>query len=259
MTSTEDVEQNLGRAGAWIARAAELGAELVALPENFAYMREEGGGRSPVAEGPEGPIVGFLRDQAKRHGVLLAGGTFPEEIPDDPERVYNTAVLCAPDGELLASYRKIHLFDVALPGATLTESKGVAPGDTPVVADTPAGRIGLSVCYDLRFPELYRELSRQGAEILLVPSAFTVPTGSDHWEVLLRARAIENQAFVIAAGQHGVHSRKRRSYGRSLIVDPWGVVLATAADGEGLALANLDFEALRQVRERLPALEHRRL
>ncbi len=258
MTSTEDVERNLARAGRWIGRACEAGATLVALPENFAYMREEGAGPNPAAQAPDGPVPRFLADQAKRHGVVLAGGTFPEAIPSD-QRVYNTALLYGPDGERLASYRKIHLFDVELPGATLFESRGVAAGDEPVVADTPVGAIGLSVCYDVRFPELYRELSRRGARLLLVPSAFTVPTGSDHWEVLLRARAIENQAFVIAAAQYGVHNAKRRSYGRSMIVDPWGLILAQAGDGEGLALAELDFARQDEIRARLPALQHRRL
>ena len=259
LTSTEDVEANLARTRRWIARAAEAGARLVALPENFAYMREEGAGPNPAAQGLEGPLLGFLCDEAKRHGIVLAGGTIPEAISDDPERVYNTALLIGPEGEIAASYRKIHLFDVDLPGARLTESRGVAAGDTSVVADTPLGKIGLSVCYDLRFPELYRELAAQGARILLVPSAFTVPTGSDHWQVLLRARAIENQAFVVAAAQIGVHNARRRSYGRSMIVDPWGVVLATAPDREGLALADLDFDQLEDMRARLPALRHRRL
>ena len=259
LTSTEDVEANLARTRRWIARAAEAGARLVALPENFAYMREEGAGPNPAAQGLDGPLVAFLSDEAKRHGIVLAGGTIPEAIPGDPERVYNTALVIGPEGELAASYRKIHLFDVELPGAHLTESHGVAAGDTPVVADTPLGKLGLSVCYDLRFPELYRELASRGARILLVPSAFTVPTGSDHWQVLLRARAIENQAFVLAAGQVGAHNAKRRSYGRSMIVDPWGVVLATAPDREGLALAELDFEQLEDIRARLPALRHRRL
>ena len=258
MTSGEDVERNLARAAEWVGRACEAGAALVALPENFAYMREEGSGPNPAAQDMDGPVVGFLRDQAKRHQIVLAGGTLPEVIPGQ-ERVYNTSLVVGPDGSVLARYRKIHLFDVELPGATLQESKGVAPGDEVVVADTPLGRLGLSVCYDLRFPELYRELVAQGARILLVPSAFTVATGSDHWEVLLRARAIENQAFVIAAAQYGVHSPRRRSYGRSLIVDPWGLVLAQAADGEGLALAELDLSRQDEVRRHLPALRHRRL
>jgi predicted amidohydrolase len=259
MTSTEDVEANLERAGALLERAASAGAELVALPENFAFMREEGGGPNPAAQDLNGPIAGFLRDRAKEHGVWLAGGTLPETIPGDPDRVYNTALLIDPRGEPVAHYRKIHLFDVELPGATLRESAGVAPGDVAVTAETPFGGIGLSVCYDVRFPELYRELVARGATVLLVPSAFTVPTGSDHWELLLRARAVENQCFVLAPAQYGVHNARRRSYGRSLIVDPWGLVLAQAGDGEGVALADLDFDRQRDVRARLPALRHRRL
>jgi predicted amidohydrolase len=173
--------------------------------------------------------------------------------------VYNTAVVVDRDGELCGVYRKIHLFDVDLPEQRLVESKGVAPGDDVVAVETAAGCLGMSVCYDVRFPELYRRLAEAGAQVILVPSAFTVPTGSDHWEVLLRARAIENQAFVLAPAQHGVHNARRRSYGRSLIVDPWGLVLAVASDGEGIALAELDFERLEDVRRKLPALRHRRL
>lgn len=258
LNSTDDVERNLSRAAHWIARAAQAGARLVTLPENLPYMREEGAEPNPVAQGLDGPVVGFLRDQAKRHGVVLGGGTFPESIPGDA-RCYNTAVLIDADGELVATYRKLHLFDIDLPGASFQESATVAPGDALVVADTALGRIGLSVCYDVRFPELYRELASRGAQLLLVPSAFTVPTGSDHWEVLLRARAIENQAYVIAPAQYGVHNPKRRSYGRSMIVDPWGLVLATAPDGEGLALADIDLERLDRIRAQLPALRHRRL
>ena len=171
----------------------------------------------------------------------------PIEARDDG-RVFNTSVLVSPAGELAAVYRKIHLFDVDLGdqgGGAFEESRTIAPGDAVVVAETPFGGVGLSVCYDLRFPELYRAQVERGARFLTVPAAFARETGRDHWEVLLRARAIENQAFVIAAGQYGEHNPKRRSYGRSLIVDPWGLVLACAADGEGLALADLDFERLR--------------
>ncbi len=258
MTSTDDVDANLARAADGIERAVAGGAELVALPENFPFMREEGGGPNPAAQTLDGAIVGFLRERARHHGVVIAGGTFPEAIPDD-DRVYNTSVIVGAQGDLAAVYRKIHLFDVDLPGASLQESKGVAAGEDVVVAETQAGKLGLSVCYDLRFPELYRELVSLGAEILLVPSAFTVPTGSDHWHVLLRARAIENQAFVLAAAQYGVHSSRRRSYGRSLIVDPWGTVLAGVPDGGGVAWAELDASRLAEVRQRLPALRHRRL
>ncbi|MBW2282270.1 MAG: carbon-nitrogen hydrolase family protein [Deltaproteobacteria bacterium] len=258
MTSTDDVDANLERAARGIARAAAAGADLVALPENFPFMREEGAGPNPAAQPLDGPVVAFLRERAREHGIVLAGGTFPEAIPGD-DRVYNTSVVVNPDGEVAAVYRKIHLFDVDLPGASLQESKGVVAGEDLALADTPVGRLGLSVCYDLRFPELYRELTRRGATILLVPSAFTVPTGSDHWQVLLRARAIENQAFVLASAQYGRHSERRHSYGRSLIVDPWGSVLASVPDGGEVALAELDAERQQSVRGRLPALRHRRL
>jgi deaminated glutathione amidase len=257
LTSTSDVAHNLQRARYWIARAAEAGARLVALPENFACMREEGS-TNPAAGPLDGPLLDFLRDCAKQHGVVVAGGTLPERGPDDP-RPHNTSLVIDADGTLRAVYRKIHLFDIDLPDVRLRESDAVAPGHEIVVAETAIGSLGLSVCYDVRFPELYRELVARGAQVLLVPSAFTVPTGSDHWEVLLRARAIENQCFVIASAQYGQHSARRRSYGRSLIVDPWGLVLARAADGEGLALADLDFERLEDVRRRLPALGHRRI
>ena len=257
MTSTVDVEANLERAEHWIGQAASLGAELVCLPESFACMLEEGG-RNPAAQPLDGPITAFLSAQAQGHGITLAGGTIPE-LEDGGERIYNTAVVHGPDGDLIGSYRKIHLFDVELPGLRLQESKSIAPGDRVVCLETPAGMLGLSVCYDIRFPELYRELSKRGAEVILVPSAFTVPTGSDHWEVLLRARAIENQSFVVAAAQFGSHNKKRRSYGRSMIIDPWGLVLATATDGEGLALARLERQRLEETRTRIPALDHRRL
>jgi predicted amidohydrolase len=258
LNSQADVDANLARVEPLVARAAEGGAELVALPENFPFMRDEATGPHPAAQPLDGPIVGFLRAQARRHGIVLAGGTFPEAIPGDT-RVYNTSVVVERDGAVAAVYRKIHLFDVELPGVSLTESRGVAPGKEVVVADTSLGKLGLSVCYDVRFPELYRALGELGAQLLLVPSAFTVPTGRDHWEVLLRARAIENQCFVVAAAQVGRHGRTRETWGHSLVVDPWGRVLVEASDGEGVAFADLDAAELERVRERLPALRHRRL
>ena len=260
MTSTPDVEHNLVRAAHWIDIAAQRGADLIALPENFGLLREESDtGPNPLATSLErNRAVELLRERARRHAVWLAGGTVPEQSPDEA-RVYNTSVLVDPSGHIVASYRKIHLFDVDVPGAQLRESRTVAPGEKVVCATTPLGRIGLSVCYDIRFPELYRALVDQGAQVLLVPSAFTVPTGKDHWEILLRARAIESQAFVLAAGQFGQHNRSRQSYGRSMVIDPWGLVLAQVPDGEGVALAELDLSRVEEVRERLPSLAHRRL
>jgi predicted amidohydrolase len=258
LNSTDDVDRNLSRAEHWIERAVAAGADLVALPENFAYLRREDSEPNPIAQALDGRLVERLRGLAKRHEIVLAGGTLPEAIPGD-ERVYNTSVVVDRDGSLRGVYRKIHLFDVALAEVGLTESKMVAPGDELVVAETALAKLGLSVCYDLRFPELYRALAERGAELLLVPSAFTVPTGRDHWEVLLRARAIENQAYVLAAAQYGVHSATRRSYGRSMIVDPWGTVLATVPDGEGFASAEIDLKRLERIRRELPALRNRRL
>jgi predicted amidohydrolase len=258
MTSVPDLEHNLERAAHWIEHAVEAGAELVCLPENFPFLQEEDAGPNPAAQDLDGSVVEFLRDHAKRHEIVLAGGTLPERIPGDP-RVYNTSVVVDADGTLKGIYRKIHLFDVAIPGATHQESRNVAPGEDVVVAETRAGTIGLSVCYDIRFPELYRSLVDRGAKLLLIPAAFTVPTGRDHWEVLIRARAIESQAFVLASAQYGTHTPRRRSYGRSMIVDPWGVPLCTVPDGEGIGVAELDFGALESIRERLPALRHRRL
>ncbi len=259
LCSTDDLAFNLRAAREAVADAAGRGASLVAFPENFAFLRREGD-PVPCAQDLDGEIVGTLRDLARKHGVLLLGGTFPERRDDG--RIHNTSVLVAPDGAVAAVYRKIHLFDVDLSGAlggSYRESALVAPGSELVVADTPWGGLGLSVCYDLRFPELYRELARRGARILAVPSAFTRETGRDHWEVLLRARAIENQAFVLAPAQWGAHSAERASHGRSMIVDPWGVVLAQAPDRPCVITADLDLDHQERIRRALPALQHRRL
>jgi predicted amidohydrolase len=258
LTSTDDVARNLAVVRAFVAEAAERGARLVALPENFAFLRREGA-PIPCAQGLEGEIVSTLRELARRHAIRIIGGTFPEAIPGEA-RVHNTSVLVSPEGEIEAVYRKIHLFDVDLgPQARFTESAHVAPGREVVVADTPLGGIGLSVCYDVRFPELYRAMAARGACWIAVPSAFTPQTGKDHWEVLLRARAIENQAFVLAPAQCGRHGPERASHGRSLVVDPWGLVLAQAADHPGVVTADCDPGELAAIRRRLPALEHRRL
>ena len=197
--------------------------------------------------------------RARRHGLWLLGGSFPEAAGEG--RVFNTSLLLSPEGAIVAAYRKIHLFDVDLRpqgGAEFRESAHVAPGQEVVVAKTPFGGLGLSVCYDLRFPELYRAQSERGVRFLAVPAAFAVETGRDHWEVLLRARAIENQAFVVAPAQCGRHSPERASYGRSLIVDPWGLVLARAPDRPGVIVADCDLAAQDRLRASLPVLAHRR-
>jgi len=257
LNSTADIDRNLERARFWIERAARAGAELVALPENFAFMRIEGS-QNLAAAPLEGRLLSFLQSCARELNVVIAGGTLPE-LPPGEKLPYNTSVVVDRDGSVRGIYRKIHLFDIDLPDARLRESDAVGAGGEIVLAKTSVGTLGLSICYDVRFPELYRELTSRGAKLLMVPSAFTVPTGTDHWEVLLRARAIENQCFVVASAQHGVHGPTRRSYGRSLIVDPWGLVLARAADGEGLAIADIDFDRQEEVRRNLPCLQHRRI
>jgi predicted amidohydrolase len=260
MCSSDDLAANLRAAAALVAEAAGAGAELVALPENFAYLRREGT-PVPCAQPLDGPIVEALREWARTHRIWLLGGSFAEAVLCS-ERVHNTSVLLAPDGSLAAVYRKIHLFDVDLRaqgGNSYHESAAVAPGGEVVVAETPFGGVGLSVCYDVRFPELYRALVARGARFLLVPSAFARETGRDHWEVLLRARAIENQCFVIAPAQWGQHSPDRASHGRALIADPWGVLLGVAPDRPGVVIADCDLAQQDRVRASLPALEHRRL
>jgi predicted amidohydrolase len=260
MTSTDDLASSLAAAERGVRQAAERGAELVALPEMFAYLRREGSG-FPHAQGLDGEIVTRCRGLARELGVRIVAGSFAERIPDQT-RVHNTSVSISPDGEVEGVYRKIHLFDVDLGsagGGTFAESVSVAPGEERVVVSTPFGGVGLSICYDLRFPELYRELTARGARFITVPSAFTPHTGKDHWEVLLRARAIENQVFVIAPAQCGRHSADRSSHGHSLIVDPWGIVLAQLGDRPGVAVAECALDELERVRERLPALRHRRL
>jgi predicted amidohydrolase len=263
LTSTENVPDNVTRARRLVKAAAEAGAQLVALPENVAYLGSDRDHKRALAEevsdGAAGPLLQAMRETARDAGVWLLVGGFPERVGDG-ERIGNTSLLLDPEGALRARYRKIHLFDVEVPGGQrFRESDTIAPGEEVVVAETPWGGLGLTICYDLRFPELYRRLTAAGARILAVPSAFTRETGKDHWHVLLRARAIENQAFVIAAAQFGFHGGKRASYGHALIVDPWGVVLSECGDREGFALAYLDFEQQDAIRRDLPCLTHRRL
>jgi predicted amidohydrolase len=258
MTSTADVERNLATAERLTDEAAARGAGFVALPENFAFLRSTGD-PAPEEQAVDGPWVRRMAECARRHRITLLLGSLPERSPQ-AGRIHNTSVLLGPDGEVLAVYRKIHLFDIDLPGLEhLKESREVAPGRDVVVAQAPFGPLGLTICYDVRFPELYRALTRRGARVLAVPAAFTDRTGKDHWEVLLRARAIENLAYVVAPAQVGVHGKGRASHGHALIVDPWGAVIAQVPDGEGIALAELDFDRQDRLRRELPALSHVRL
>ncbi|HLA77484.1 MAG TPA: carbon-nitrogen hydrolase family protein [Vicinamibacteria bacterium] len=258
LNSSADTARNLATTERLVTEAARRGAGFVALPENFAYLRSEG---EPIPEAQDlgGPWAQRMAKLAREHQITLLAGSLPEKVPGE-SRVYNSSLLFGPSGERLAVYRKIHLFDIDVPGMEhLKESKAVAPGNEVMCAETPFGGLGLSICYDLRFPELYRKLTRQGARVLAVPSAFTDRTGKDHWEVLLRARAIENLAFVVAPAQVGVHGQGRASHGHAMIVDPWGSITAQVADGEGIALAELDFERQDRLRRELPALAHTRL
>jgi nitrilase len=260
ITSRENVKENLAKVGDLVGQAAARGAKLVVLPENFALLAPSEQAKFEVAETLPGPIVSALGELAQKHGVWIVGGGMPEKA-ETADKVYNTCVVVDAGGKLVASYRKIHLFDIDIPGAqggaTFRESATVAQGKAPAVVETPWGKLGLSVCYDLRFPELYRAYA--SARMVVVPAAFTLHTGKDHWHVLLRARAIENQVFVLAPAQFGKHNEKRTTYGHSLVVDPWGTVIAEMGDREGVAVAELDFDHQDKLRKEMPCAGHRRL
>jgi predicted amidohydrolase len=260
MTSTPDVAHNLAQAEGLLLKAAALGARLAVLPEGFAFLGPDGGQRAHAEALPEGgPILARCRSWAQRFQLELVIGGFWERAEDD-KRVYNACLHLLPDGTLRSVYRKIHLFDVDLAdGTALKESEAVAPGDKAVVSETAFGTLGLSICYDVRFPELYRKLVDQGAIALAVPAAFTLHTGKDHWHILLQARAIESQCYVLAAAQTGNHYGRRVSYGHALIADPWGCVLAQCGEGPGVAVAALDPALVDRIRAQLPSLKHRRL
>ena len=260
MTSTADVERNLATVRTLVREARERSAELVVVPECFAYLGPEAG-KLDIAESLDegGPILDACRAAARNAAIDVVYGGFWERSAV-PGKVHNASVYMRADGSIAAVYRKIHLFDVDLPdGTKLLESETVEPGEHVVTAEAPFGTVGLSVCYDLRFPELYRRLVDQGAIALTVPAAFTLTTGKDHWHVLLRARAIEAQSYVLAAAQTGHHYGRRHSYGHALIVDPWGTVLAQCGEGEGLAVASVEPQRVKQVRGSLPSLAHRRI
>lgn len=255
MVSAPTVDANLAAASGLIAQATASGAQLVLLPEYFCLMGHTDSDKVRVRE-PEGdgPIQRFLAEQARNHGIWLVGGTVPLAC-GDPDRVYNTTLVYGPDGERLARYDKIHLFGFQRGEEAYDESASIVPGTTPAAFDAPCGRVGLSVCYDLRFPELYRALGE--VSLILVPAAFTYTTGRAHWEVLLRARAIENQCYVLAAAQGGTHPNGRRTWGHSMLIDPWGDILEVHEEGTGVVAGAVDPARLREVRTALPALRHR--
>jgi predicted amidohydrolase len=253
-----DKAQNVADMAHLVAKAADLGADVVLLPEKWNAWLDGPALRGQAERLDQGPTVEAMSEWARTHRVNLIGGSIA--VLGDGDRVTNVSIVYDRDGHRVAAYTKIHLFDVDVGGISYRESDGTAPGHGPVVCDLDGVRVGLTVCYDLRFPELYRALALDGgATVLTVPSNFTLLTGMAHWEVLLRARAIENQAFVLATGQHGYPGGQRKpSYGHSMIIDPWGTVLAQAPDGDGVIAADLDMAALADIRERLPALRHRR-
>jgi predicted amidohydrolase len=256
INSGDDKAENLERAERLVAQAASWGPDLVVLPELWTYLGPRK--RHPeVAEPIPGDASELLGRLASRYGVWIVGGSYLEAV-EGAERLFNTSVVVGPEGAVTARYRKLHLFDVEVDGHAYAESSTLAPGAEAVVTPVAGVLTGLSICYDLRFPELYRRLSDGGARLLTVPAAFTKDTGKDHWEVLLRARAIENQAFVLAAAQCGTHPPGLACYGNSMVVDPWGTVVARAGYREGVVVADLDLGHPGRIARDLPALAHRR-
>jgi predicted amidohydrolase len=261
MTSSHVMAENLASAEAFLREAKDAGALIACLPENFSFIGLKDEDKLQIAE-PDGngPVQAFLSKTAAKLNMWILGGTIVIRT-NDSSRVANSSLLIDADGKRVARYDKIHLFDVTIPGRNeqYRESNHVLPGRDPVIADTPVGKLGLSVCYDMRFPELYRELVLQGAEWLAMPAAFTVPTGLAHWETLLRARAIENLCYVVAPAQSGLHTSGRETYGDSLIVDYWGQVLSRLAKGTGVITADIDLVSQAESRARFPALDNRQL
>ncbi|MCS6474858.1 carbon-nitrogen hydrolase family protein [Burkholderia thailandensis] len=257
MVSTPDRERNLAEAGRLIADAADAGARLVLLPEYFCFMGHQDTDKLALAEAyRDGPIQRFLAERAKAHGVWVIGGTLPLSAPE-PSRVLNTTLVFDPQGREAARYDKIHLFNFEKGDESFDEARTIRPGDAVRTFDAPFGRVGLSVCYDLRFPELYRRMG--DCAMIVVPSAFTYTTGRAHWETLLRARAVENQCYVLAATQGGKHENGRRTWGHSMLVDPWGEVVAVRDEGAGVVAGEIDPARIADVRQSLPAWRHRML
>lgn len=262
MVSTPDVENNIQQAQTLICEAVEQQAQLLILPEYFPIIGHDEEAKLSYQEPfGDGPLQAFLADNARKHGIWLIGGSVPLQT-HDAKRVSNSCLMFNPDGECIGRYDKIHLFDVSVSkegSENYNESNTIIPGGRIVVADTPFGKIGLSICYDLRFPELYRQLTEQDAVILSIPSAFTETTGRLHWEMLLRCRAVENLCYVIAPNQGGQNTPKRKTWGHSMIIDPWGDILCSMEKGTGVVCADLDLARQQDLRRRFPALEHRRV
>ena len=255
MNSKDVVSDNLETAGRLFESAAAEGARLIVLPEYANYLSTRK--KLEHAESLEGDTIHRYRQMARRLGIYLNCGSFVEKS-DDPGRAFNTSVLIDPNGEIAAAYRKIHLFDVHIPGQVDSrESKIFKPGNKVVTVDTHLCRMGFTICYDLRFPEQYRALTDSGARLIMVPAAFTLYTGKDHWETLLRARAIENQVFIVAAGQFGSHPVGNTCFGGSMVIDPWGTVISRASEGTGYALGTIDPAVQERIRRSLPCLDHR--
>ncbi|MGC3979984.1 MAG: carbon-nitrogen hydrolase family protein [Steroidobacteraceae bacterium] len=261
MTSSGDVQENLQVAQGLLRQAAEQGAQLAVLPENFVLMGMHEQDKFAIAEQEgDGPMQSWLAHTARELGLWIVAGTMPIKIPGE-SRVAAASLVVNAQGERVARYDKLHLFDVDVEDATRSyrESATMAPGNHPVLLDTPIGKLGMAICYDVRFPELFRHLSAQGAEVFVLPAAFTVPTGRAHWDILLRARAVENLCYVLASAQAGLHANGRETYGHSMIIDPWGEVLACRSDGVGVVTATIDRDSQQAKRRSFPALAHRRL
>ena len=257
LNSREDKQVNLNKAVTFIEKAANDGAELVSLPEYFNFMGEESKKKVNAESIPDGETTTVLSQLAKKHNIFIHVGSILEKYSE--EKSYNTSFIIGQNGEILDKYRKVHLFDIEIEDMpAYKESDTIQAGDSPVLVDLPIGKAGLSICYDLRFSELYRNYALNGAKVLFIPAAFTLYTGMLHWEVLLRARAIENQCYVVAAGQFGNNLPGKACYGNSMIIDPWGTVIARAPEGEGYILADIDVSSVNTARESIPCLSHRR-
>jgi len=260
LTSTTDLQKNFENCSLLADKASKHGVDLLCFPECFAYLGEPGGAIFKIAEPLDGPLFNRYRSLAKEKGIWISYGGFHETNPQDDKHVFNTHVIVDNQGEIKATYRKLHLFKVDIKdGPSLDETAVVSKGKEVVVVDSPVGKLGITTCYDVRFPELYGILRTMGAQVILVPSAFTLPTGRDHWEVLLRARAIETQCYVAAAAQYGIHNPKRTTFGRSLVADPWGTVISCCPDtSPTLTIAEIDHSRIEKVRESMPVFSHRR-